>query len=161
MALGQQQATERMEEDAQAEEGKDGSPQKRGRVQEQPLTLSMLKEVLAAERQADRHHLAENLERMQGDFRDMRSRVDSVEKGITDNYDEQAKAIGQVQAEQKAIQQRLEQLQQRCRLTWGTCLFPAYAGDMQLSLSDNGGWRQKKSDAAEYNKQFNESATQT
>ena len=32
----------------------DGSPHKRGRVQDQPLTLALLKEVLAQERHADR-----------------------------------------------------------------------------------------------------------
>ena len=37
----------------------DGSPQ-------QPLTLAMLKEVLAAERNIDREHLAQRLEQVQG-----------------------------------------------------------------------------------------------
>ena len=44
----------------------DGSPQKRGRTQDQPLTLAMLKEVLAAERNIDREHLAQRLEQVQG-----------------------------------------------------------------------------------------------
>ena len=40
----------------------DGSPHKRGRVQDQPLTLALLKEVLAQERHADREHLAQSPE---------------------------------------------------------------------------------------------------
>ena len=92
----------------------DGSPQKRGRTQDPPLTLAMLKEVLAAERNLDREHLAQRLEQAQGDVQAIRGRVDSVEQGvttqmektmgilskITGNYDEQAKILGELRQAQ-------------------------------------------------------------
>ena len=94
-----------VEQDARNDQ--EGSPQKRGRMQDQPFTLAMLKEVLAQERHVDREHLAQSIEQVQGDVRAMRGRVDSVEQGvttqmqktmqmlnkITDNYDAQAKAL--------------------------------------------------------------------
>ena len=91
------------------------SPQKRGRVNEQPLTIAMLREVLAQERELDRAHLVESLESVKGDVRAIQNRVDSVEQGvtaqmektlkmldkITDNYSSQAKALEELKDTQR------------------------------------------------------------
>eukprot|EP00439_Symbiodinium_sp_Y106_P084709 s167_g26.t1 len=105
----------------------DGSPHKRGRVQDQPLTLALLKEVLAQERHADREHLAQSLEQVQGDVRAIRGRVDSVEQGvtsqmhktmqmlnkITDNYDAQARSLEELKEAQREFEQRLKTVESR------------------------------------------------
>ena len=74
----------------------------------------------------DREHLAQSLEQVQGDVRAMRGRVDSVEKGvttqmqktmqmnkITDNYDAQAKALGELKEAQREFEQRLKKVESR------------------------------------------------
>ena len=93
----------------------DGSPQKRGRHQDQPLTLAMPKEVLAQERHADREHLAQSLEQVQGDVRAMRGRVDCVETGFqpTDNYDAQAKTLEELKEAHREFEQRLKSVETR------------------------------------------------
>ncbi|CAE7382151.1 unnamed protein product, partial [Symbiodinium sp. CCMP2592] len=115
------------EEPKPTTEEEEGSPQKRGRHQEQTLTLAMLKEVLAQEREIDRHHLSNSLERVQGDVKAMSGRVDAVEKGVTvhmertihmlnkvtENYDTQAKALGDLREAQLTFEKRLEALEQR------------------------------------------------
>ena len=101
------------------------SPQKRGRVNEQPLTIAMLREVLAQERELDRAHLVESLESVKGDVRAIQNRVDSVEQGvtaqmektlkmldkITDNYSSQAKALEELKDTQDKFRKRLEALE--------------------------------------------------
>ncbi|CAE7361641.1 unnamed protein product [Symbiodinium sp. CCMP2592] len=114
---------------AEAEGAKDGegSPQKRGRTQEQPLTLALLREVLAQEREIDRNHLAQRLETVQGDVKAIRGRVDAVETGVTmqmqntmtmltkvtDNYDVQSKALGELKVAQQQLEKRLEAMEHK------------------------------------------------
>ena len=100
------------------------APQKGG-VNEQPLTIAMLREVLAQEREVDRANLVDSLESVKGDVRAIQSRVTSVETGvtaqmektlrmldrITDNYAQQAKNLEEMKDTQDKFQKRLEALE--------------------------------------------------
>ena len=70
------------DDDPNAEGSREGgSPQKKGRKNDQNITLDMLKKVLAAERTKDRAHLSQSLQEVKGDIDQLRTRMDSVEGG--------------------------------------------------------------------------------
>ena len=105
-------------------ESREDRPTKGG-VNEQPLTIAMLREVLAQEREVDRANLVDSLESVKGDVRAIQSRVTSVETGvtaqmektlrmldrITDNYAQQAKNLEEMKDTQDKFQKRLEALE--------------------------------------------------
>ncbi|CAE7357200.1 unnamed protein product [Symbiodinium microadriaticum] len=102
-------------------------PQKRGGREEQQITLDMLKEVLAAERTKDRQHLAQSLHAVKGDMDQIRTRMDSVEEGvtqqmhstlamltkITNNYDDQARSLADLKLGQKGMEERIAALEKQ------------------------------------------------
>ena len=112
---------------SEGNKGDPGSPQKRGRKEEQQLTLDMLKEVLAAERTKDRQHLADSLHEVKGDMDKIRSRMDAVEGGvtqqmhstlamltkITNNYDDQAKTLSELRMGQQSMEDRIAVLEKQ------------------------------------------------
>ena len=116
------------DDDPNAEGSREGgSPQKKGRKNDQNITLDMLKEVLAAERTKDRAHLSQSLQEVKGDIDQLRTRMDSVEGGvtqqmnntlamltcITNNYDVQAAALTDLQEGQRGMEQRLQALEKQ------------------------------------------------
>ena len=106
-------------------DGLDESPAKKGRVEEQALTLSMLRSVLAEERERDREHLAASLAGVQGDVTVMQGKVQAVETivaqqvrdtvhaldRVTKSYDIQARSLEEVKAAQKQMEERLTSLE--------------------------------------------------
>ena len=107
------------------EEGPGASPTKKGRVEEQALTLSMLRTVLAEERERDREHLAASLAGVQGDVTVMQSKVQAVEAivaqqvqdtvraldRVTKSYDVQARSLEEVKEAQRNLEERLSTLE--------------------------------------------------
>ena len=103
------------------------SPAKKGRTQEQALTLSMLRTVLAEERERDREHLAQSLAGVKNDVAHMQSRVQEVETvvsqqvqdtvraldRVTKSYDKQAEALEAVKAAQFHLEARVQSLEQK------------------------------------------------
>ena len=103
------------------------SPAKKGRTQEQTLTLSMLRTVLAEERERDREHLANSLAGVKHDVMNMQGRVQEVENivqqqvqdtvraldRVTKSYDKQAGALEEVKAAQFQLEARLQTLEQK------------------------------------------------
>ena len=103
------------------------SPAKKGRTQEQALTLSMLRTVLAEERERDREHLANSLAGVKHDVMNMQGRVQEVENivqqqvqdtvraldRVTKSYDKQAGALEEVKAAQFQLEARLQTLEQK------------------------------------------------
>ena len=101
------------------------SPAKKGRTQEQALTLAMLRTVLAEERERDRAHLAQSLASVQGDVTVMQGKVQAVEAivtqqvqdtvraldRVTKNYDSQAQALQEVRDAQAQLEFRLATLE--------------------------------------------------
>ena len=87
----------------------------------------MLKEVLAAERTKDRQHLAQSLHAVKGDMDQIRTRMDSVEEGvtqqmhstlamltkITNNYDDQARSLADLKLGQKGMEERIAALEKQ------------------------------------------------
>ena len=102
------------------------SPAKKGRTQEQALTLSMLRTVLAEERERDREHLAQSLAGVKN-VAQMQSRVQEVETvvsqqvqdtvraldRVTKSYDKQAGALEAVKAAQFQLEARVQSLEQK------------------------------------------------
>ena len=107
--------------------GGEESPAKKGRTQEQALTLSMLRTVLAEERERDREHLASSLAGVKSDVMNMQGRVQEVENivqqqvqdtvraldRVTRSYDKQAGALEEVKAAQFQLEARLQSLEQK------------------------------------------------
>ncbi|OLP83708.1 hypothetical protein AK812_SmicGene35505 [Symbiodinium microadriaticum] len=103
------------------------SPAKKGRTQEQTLTLSMLRSVLAEEWERDREHLASSLAGVKHDVMNMQGRVQEVENivqqqvqdtvraldRVTRRYDKQAGALEEVKAAQFQLEARLQSLEQK------------------------------------------------
>ena len=103
------------------------SPAKKGRTQEQALTLSMLRTVLAEERERDREHLAHSLAGVKNDVANMQERVQEVETvvsqqvqdtvraldRVTQSYDKQAGALEAVKAAQFQLEARIQSLEQK------------------------------------------------
>ena len=103
------------------------SPAKKGRLQEQTLTLSMLRTVLAEERERDREHLANSLAGVKSDVASMQGRVQEVENivsqqvqdtvraldRVTKSYDKQAGALEDVKAAQLQLEARIQSLEQK------------------------------------------------
>ena len=103
------------------------SPTKKGRTQEQTLTLSMLRTVLAEERERDREHLAHSLAGVKNDVASMQGRVQEVESivsqqvqdtvraldRVTKSYDKQAGALEEVKAAQFQLEARIQSLEQK------------------------------------------------
>ncbi|OLP76219.1 Stage V sporulation protein K [Symbiodinium microadriaticum] len=107
--------------------GGEESPAKKGRTQDQALTLSMLRTVLAEERERDREHLASSLAGVKSDVMNMQGRVQEVENivqqqvqdtvraldRVTRSYDKQAGALEEVKAAQFQLEARLQSLEQK------------------------------------------------
>ena len=105
----------------------DESPAKKGRHQEQALTLSMLRTVLAEERERDREHLSHSLAGVKREVADMQGRVQEVEAvvsqqvqdtvkaldRVTKSYDKQAGALDEVRAAQMQLEARIQTLEQK------------------------------------------------
>ena len=106
-------------------DGPEGSPTKKGRHEDQTLTLSMLRTVLAEERERDREHLAASLAGVQGDVTVMQGKVQAVEAivaqqvqdtvraldRVTKSYDVQARSLEEVRTAQKLLEERLATLE--------------------------------------------------
>ena len=72
------------------------SPTKKGRLQEQTLTLSMLRTVLAEERERDREHLANSLAGVKSDVASMQGRVQEVETIVSQQVQDTVRALDRV-----------------------------------------------------------------
>ena len=97
---------------------------RRGRVAEQALTLTMLRTVLAEERERDREHLSERLAGMQGDVAAMQGKMQAVETivaqqvqdtvkaldRVTKSYDIQARGLQEIKEAQATLERRLTAL---------------------------------------------------
>ena len=108
-------------------DGPDASPTKKGKVDEPVLTLSMLRTVLAEERERDREHLAASLEGVKGDVSVMQNKVQAVENimaqqvqdtvqaldRVTKSYDIQARSLEEVKMAQKSFEERLTSLENK------------------------------------------------
>ena len=103
-------------------EGPDASPAKKGRVEEQALTLSMLRSGLAEERERDREHSGVN-----GDVTVMQEKVQTVEQivaqqvqdtvkvldRVSKSYEVQARSLDEVKEAHRNLEHRMATLEQK------------------------------------------------